>query len=735
MSINYDPTSIIKNEVSDEVIKQLSVRKNVVSKRVGRTTDDILFLNSNTGFFRISSAVNWRNAESDNEYSNKVAKENILFAGLSKLEEGKIKLRGGLNDTKLSGYKQSDTFGIKPRPGVGSIDIEQRGGSEVAITTCKFDITVPSISDLGKIEALYLTPGFHILVEWGHTLYYDNNSELVTIPTTYDIESFFNKGTKDSVLAQIKQKVKDSDGNYGALFGKVAQFSWDYDGGSYICQVTVNGLGADYLTSPDSIPASTQSTKDEASKNTVYNSTDIQRVLSTIKNNTNFVKEYVKPTEELSEEVSQAINDAIADKNNDIWEYMKQELGRVGKQFKPIEATLKGTSTDSESEVTKYITLRELLILLNGTVAPRDENKTPLYQFYVGDKDNPRKNNFLTFDQHFAIDPAICILCKSGDVESKFNYDIAKQVKLSKEDSTDVLNIYLSIDFILKVFEQVLNRKDSKDRTTADIVKLILQELNDNLGGINQLQLFLDDENIIFYIVDEAISPEVENIKREKDIDVVGLGSLVTGLKVNSTIDSSIVNTMAIAAASEGDYLRKATLGSIKSFYGDLEDRYSKAQVEGNASPVKGEENDPNKTIPEKTAISILSYLKIVNKNTKFLSYSSSDINNLKNSHRELMASLLDYNTKRGGASPAGNLPLKINLTLKGIMGFKVGNYITIQDRMLPERYRGNLAFRIETIGHAVDEKEWTTEIGGNAFGLKKPGLVSEMKEYKEPSV
>ena len=276
MSINYDPTSIIKNEVSDEVIKQLSVRKNVVSKRVGRTTDDILFLNSSTGFFRISSAVNWRNAESDDEYSNKVAKENILFAGLSKFEEGKIKLRGGLNDTELSGYKQSDTFGIKPRPGVGSIDIAQRGGSEVAITTCKFDITVPSITDLGKIEALYLTPGFHILVEWGHSLYYDNSSELITIPTTYDLDSFFNKGTKDSVLAQIKQKVKDSDGNYGALFGRVAQFSWDYKGGSYICQVTVNGLGADYLTSPDSIPASTQSTKDEASKNTIYNSTDIQ---------------------------------------------------------------------------------------------------------------------------------------------------------------------------------------------------------------------------------------------------------------------------------------------------------------------------------------------------------------------------------------------------------------------------------------------------------------------------
>ena len=99
------------------------------------------------------------------------------------------------------------------------------------------------------------------------------------------------------------------------------------------------------------------------------------------------------------------------------------------------------------------------------------------------------------------------------------------------------------------------------------------------------------------------------------------------------------------------------------------------------------------------------------------------------------MSSLLDYNSKLVDSSPAGNLPLKITLTMKGIMGFKVGNYITIQDSMLPERYRGNLAFRIETIGHNVDETEWTTEISGNAFTMSKPALLGALKEYKEPTV
>jgi len=537
------------------------------------------------------------------------------------------------------------------------------------------------------------------------------------------------------MLEGIQEKVKESDGNYGALFGRVAQFSWDYDGSSYICEVTVNGLGADYLTSPDSIPASTQSSTEESSKNAVYNSTDIQRVLSTIKNNTNFVKEYVKPTDELSNEVTQAINDAIAEKNNDIWEYMKEELAKAGKEFRPIEATLKGFNPDSENAVTKYITLRELLILFNGTVAPKDKDGTPLYKFFTGDKESNIVNNFLTFDQHFALEPAICLLCKSREVESNFNYEIAKQVKLSKEDSIDVLNIYLSIDFILAVFEEVLSRKDSKDRTSADIIKLILETLNDNLGGINQLRLFLDTDLLTFHIVDEAINPDNKDINKEKDLDVVGLGSLVTSLKINSTIDSSVANMMAIAAASEGDYVRKSTLGNIKAFYGDVEDRYSQAQVSGFNPPVKQEENDPDKIVSKKTAIAILSYLKKVNKNSKFISYNAKEIRSLVQNHRELMSSLLDYNSKLVDSSPAGNLPLKISLTMKGIMGFKVGNYITIQDSMLPERYRGNLAFRIETIGHNVDETEWTTEISGNAFTMSKPALLGALKEYKEPTV
>lgn len=735
MSLNYDPTSIIKNEVSDEVIKQLSVRRNVVSKRVGRTTDDILFLNSNTGFFRISSAVNWRNSESDNEYSNKLAKDYILYAGLSKFEDGKIKLRGGINDTKLSGYKQSDTFGIKPRPGVGSIDIAQRAGSEAAQYVCKFDITVPSITDLGVIEALYMTPGFHLLVEWGHTLYYDNTSEFVTIPTTYDLNSFFEKGTQKEVMNKIKQLTEESDGNYGAMFGQISNFSWDYDGGSYICQITVIGLGPEYLSSPDSIPASTLSSKDETSKNTTYNSTDIQRILSTIKNNTNFVKEYVKPTEDIGEDVTSAINDAIADKNNRIWEYMKEELAKTGRQFQPIEATLSGYNSDSESTITKYITLRELLILFNGTVAKKDKNNDNLYKFYVGDKENSIKNNFLTFNEHFAIDPSICLLCKSSNVESSFNYEIAKQVKLSKEDSIDPLNIYLSIDFILAVFEIVLDRDDAKDRTTADIIKLILKTLNKNLGGINELKLFLDPDDITWYIVDEAINPENKDINRDKDLDIVGLGSLVTSLKINSTIDSDIADTIAAAAISEGDALRNATLGNLASFYGDLEDRHNTFQVSGFTPAVKREENSADKIVGKEPATTILSFLKKVNKNSKFISFNRDEIKGYMQPHRELMSKLLAYNSKLLEVVPSGNLPLKVTLTMKGMMGFKIGNYITIQDRMLPERYRGNLAFRIDSIGHKVDEKEWTTELSGTAFSTKAPIFLGKVSEYKEPSV
>ena len=124
-----------------------------------------------------------------------------------------------------------------------------------------------------------------------------------------------------------------------------------------------------------------------------------------------------------------------------------------------------------------------------------------------------------------------------------------------------------------------------------------------------------------------------------------------------------------------------------------------------------------------------------MNKNSRTLAYNYGLIQYLKSTHREVTRELLEYNTKLLEKNSAGSLPLSVTLKMRGISGFKVGNYITISNSMLPSRYRDKIAFRIDSIGHTVNEVEWETEISGYAFCYTKPSLQGRISPYKEPTI
>ena len=48
----------VGSKISNEVVAQTEARKAIVGKKTGRTSDDLLYLNSKTGWIRLSSGVN-----------------------------------------------------------------------------------------------------------------------------------------------------------------------------------------------------------------------------------------------------------------------------------------------------------------------------------------------------------------------------------------------------------------------------------------------------------------------------------------------------------------------------------------------------------------------------------------------------------------------------------------------------------------------------------------------------
>ena len=83
------------------------------------------------------------------------------------------------------------------------------------------------------------------MLEWGNSIYVDNNNNVVKQNTTLIDDFFFNgNGTHLDVLDKIERQRQAKQGNYDALFAKISNFDWTYQpDGSYDISVKLTSLG------------------------------------------------------------------------------------------------------------------------------------------------------------------------------------------------------------------------------------------------------------------------------------------------------------------------------------------------------------------------------------------------------------------------------------------------------------------------------------------------------------
>ena len=73
--------------------------------------------------------------------------------------------------------------------------------------------------------------GFTILLEWGHTQYFNNEGEYQTQDTfvTKPFQGLFDgKSTFDDILKKIREERELKSYNYDAFFGKIKNFNWSF---------------------------------------------------------------------------------------------------------------------------------------------------------------------------------------------------------------------------------------------------------------------------------------------------------------------------------------------------------------------------------------------------------------------------------------------------------------------------------------------------------------------------
>jgi hypothetical protein len=273
--------------INKQIIQRQKIYGSGYSPGTSRSNENILYLNANTSWCKLVSsvdiidpkAVNNETVKELNLGGNSLAKQFVLFNGTFNTEDGEQK--SGIDPTKsLSGYNFAygiggTDFGLRPMMGIKSAEVKHENRGSIRRATVQIKAFNKNQFDI--IDTLYLRLGFDVLLEWGHTMWYDDKGVLhtgsdienslaenfltgkgpvtrikTTQPTNFversqpPTEVKDNNGvlTYSDFLDLIQQQRLKSSGNYDAMFAKVVNYHWSFlTDGSYDITLDLVSIG------------------------------------------------------------------------------------------------------------------------------------------------------------------------------------------------------------------------------------------------------------------------------------------------------------------------------------------------------------------------------------------------------------------------------------------------------------------------------------------------------------
>jgi hypothetical protein len=241
--------AILGESFKPYVKNQIDVRQEKLA--LGNRDDDTLkYITSKTSFLRLSSGVDIspavaQNLGVTNLNGSLLAKKYVLF---SSNFDNQFTSNIGYSDNGFGsnfdasyGFNSDPNFGLVPPPGLtmATINTLNRG----TIREATINLVCHNLYQFKIINALFLKLKYSLLLEWGHTLYFNNDKSLATPIDIPNLSTDFLKGemSSDQILNQIEIERSGSFGNYDAFFGVVKNFNWELqENGSY--NITVNAI-------------------------------------------------------------------------------------------------------------------------------------------------------------------------------------------------------------------------------------------------------------------------------------------------------------------------------------------------------------------------------------------------------------------------------------------------------------------------------------------------------------
>ena len=229
----------------DYVKKQIGVRQKKLAK-TQKSSEDLVVFNSNTSWVRLSSGVKIESSRANTLSSklgvsknliegNALARNLVLWGGVSSftpsggdavLDPLKGGIGYGLNNAY--GFLSNTAQGLQPPPGIESISCNYKNNG--ALKQAQVKLKCFTRSQFEALEAVYLRLGYTMILEWGNTVYFNNNEEFSKV-TSYSIPNLLFQNEQDvdpsTLQTQLDSNKISTSGNYEGMLAKVQNYSWN----------------------------------------------------------------------------------------------------------------------------------------------------------------------------------------------------------------------------------------------------------------------------------------------------------------------------------------------------------------------------------------------------------------------------------------------------------------------------------------------------------------------------
>jgi LAS superfamily LD-carboxypeptidase LdcB len=285
------------------------------------------------------------------------------------------------------------------------------------------------------------------------------------------------------------------------------------------------------------------------------------------------------------------------------------------------------------------------------------------------------------------------------------------------EQSTadDVLNILVSLPFLIEKMDEALDTDGKRNKSYFDILKALLEGINTALGGINDFDFAYDDDLNQYFLIDRNATPV--SSANYPVFTLAGLDSIFTEIGISSKISNEMGAQISIAAQGSSMNYSENVDNILKWNPGIIDRVRPTKDISTKPSPVLPKTPEELEKEEEENQ-RILDWFENVETfyddfNGEYDGFDREDLEAAKTMHGEWTANnVVIKKSQLEGTPIPGTIPVELSFKMDGIAGLKIGEAFRIGLGILPRDYQNKFGYIITGLEHSIDQKnKWETSV------------------------